>query len=176
MLTLRPYECEDAQMVASWVTDEKSFYQWCGGRLGDYPLSPAQLNASYHEFAAVPFFKVYVAQEDREPVGQFALRMVDFDRQDYRLCYVLVAPQKRNQGYGRKMLMLALDEAFRRLGAEKMTLAVFDNNPAAKRCYESLGFRDSGEALARKILGETWCALQYFMNHEDWKNDFLSVR
>ena len=39
MIRLRPYKQEDAEIILSWCTDEKSFYKWTAGVLGDYPIT-----------------------------------------------------------------------------------------------------------------------------------------
>ena len=42
--------------------------------------------------------------------------------------------------------MLALRHAFEVMHAARVTLGVFDNNPAAYGCYKAVGFREAPEA------------------------------
>ena len=39
MLRLRPYRIEDADTIISWGKDEKAFYQWSAGVMGEYPIT-----------------------------------------------------------------------------------------------------------------------------------------
>ncbi|MDE6936388.1 MAG: GNAT family N-acetyltransferase, partial [Oscillospiraceae bacterium] len=72
--------------------------------------------------------------------------------------FVSVDGRRRGRGYGRELICLAARFAFQCAGAKKITLVVFDNNLAARRCYESCGFRpaetqDGGEFAC---MGEVW--------------------
>ncbi len=42
MIRLRPYKEKDTETILSWVKDEKSFYRWTAGILGEYPLTVEQ--------------------------------------------------------------------------------------------------------------------------------------
>ena len=63
---------------------------------------------------------------------------------------------------GREMLKLALRYAFDILHVDKVTLGVFENNPAAYRCYTSVGFQDvtPEDAEYYHVLGEDWKCLE----------------
>ena len=47
MLTFRPYKNCDAEAIATWITDEKMFYQWSADIIGKYPMAPEHLNEHY---------------------------------------------------------------------------------------------------------------------------------
>lgn len=44
MLRLRPYNKSDAEIIMSWIKDERAFYKWTAGVLGEYPISEEQFN------------------------------------------------------------------------------------------------------------------------------------
>ena len=52
-------------------------------------------------------------------------------------------------------LNLAIQKAKNVFGAKKITLGVFDNNPSALHCYESVGFQVIGTD-SYLIDGEEW--------------------
>ena len=54
------------------------------------------------------------------------------------------------------MLLLARKYAFEILGAKRLTLGVFDNNPGAYYCYKAAGFKEMGKEITMEILGEQW--------------------
>lgn len=56
---------------------------------------------------------------------------------------VMLLPEYRGQGTGKKMLLEAMDRG-RRLGAKDFTLEVRKSNKTAIKLYESLGFESAG--------------------------------
>ena len=61
-----------------------------------------------------------------------------------RFGFVIVDPNIRGKGCGREMLRLGISYVKENLTATRIDLGVFENNPKAKRCYESVGFKDYG--------------------------------
>lgn len=55
----------------------------------------------------------------------------------------------------KQMQQLAIKKAQQEFGAKKITLGVFDNNPSALHCYESVGFAVTGTD-SYEIDGEEW--------------------
>ena len=39
MLRLRPFRKNDAKTIITWTSEEKEFYKWSAGILGEYPVS-----------------------------------------------------------------------------------------------------------------------------------------
>lgn len=148
---LRPYQSEDAEKILSWCSDEKAFYKWTAGVLGEYPLSAEAFNK-------VQGLTAFTALEDGEPVGFFTVRKPGESDDVLRFGFVIVDPQKRGKGYGKAMLQAGLKYAREARNAVKVTLGVFENNPSAYHCYHAVGFRDV--ILPKKetyeVLGQTW--------------------
>jgi len=155
MLRLRPYNIKDSETILSWAKDEKTFYQWTAGVLGEYPLSTVQFNAVSER---MPF----TAIDDNEIAGFFIMRRPTESFDVLRFGFVIVDPGKRSQGYGKKMLQLGLIYAKEIFAAKKVTLGVFRNNKPAYFCYKSLGFKESELEKKEKyhILGEEWDCLE----------------
>ena len=57
----------DAETIMSWIKDEKAFYKWTAGVLGDYPISAEQ-------FHTVSNLMAFTAIDDNEIVGFFTMR------------------------------------------------------------------------------------------------------
>ena len=151
MLRLRPYGDEDAKIILSWPIEEKRFYQWTAGILGEYPLTLEKLSG-------LSGLMRFVLLDETEVSGFFTLRNPKETPDEVRFGFVIVDPKKRGQGYGKEMLRLGLVFARDVYRAEKATLGVFENNEAAWRCYRAAGFRDTpGEALkSYAVMGEAW--------------------
>ena len=64
MLRLRPYNSNEAEKILSWSKDERAFYKWSAGVLGNYPLSIEQ-------FSTVTNLMPFTAIDDDEIVGFF---------------------------------------------------------------------------------------------------------
>ncbi len=151
ILQLRSYQSCDAAAVLSWSQDERSFYQWTAGVMGDYPLREEQ-------FGFVEKLKPFVAYDETGPVGFLTLRQPGESTDELRMGFVIIAPEKRGKGYGKELVRLGVREAFSQNGIKKVSLGVFDNNPAAYACYRAVGFVDvTAEPLETySVLGEQW--------------------
>lgn len=135
MLRLRPYKKDDAETILSWIKDEKAFYKWTAGILGEYPISVEQFNA-------VSNLMAFTAIDDNEIIGFFTMRRPNEFFEELRFGFVIVDSEKRGQGYGKKMLELGLKYAKEIFGANKVSLGVFENNKSAYFCYKATGFED----------------------------------
>ena len=152
MLRLRPYKKEDADTIISWSQDERGFYQWSAGVMGDYPITQK-------EFEFVDSLMAFTAFEEEKKIGFFTLRNPGDNMYELRIGFVILNPEERGQGKGKEMLKLALKYAFEIYGADRVSLGVFENNKPAYYCYKAVGFEDA-------ILDETET---YQVHYEEWK-------
>ncbi|QNL44482.1 GNAT family N-acetyltransferase [Oscillibacter hominis] len=149
MLGLRPYQIGDAAYVAGWVRDRRTLLLWSGRRFADeeLPLKPERFHGQYLARAAEPLWPMTAFDETGTPVGHLNLRWPDAsDRRTVRIGFVIVDDALRGRGVGREMVSMACRYALDYLRAERVTLGVFADNPAALRCYESIGFERVGES------------------------------
>ncbi len=158
MICLRPYQASDAGVIVSWFRDEIAFRKWCGTKYETFPITAKDMNRHYVELSALGGFFPMTAVEGTQIVGHLILRCTDEKRSIIRFGYVVVDEKKRGMGYGKKMLTLAAEYARVRLGAEKITLGVFENNESALRCYRAVGFCPAEAEPKRtvRILDEDW--------------------
>ena len=150
-MTLRPFNINDAPTILSWCKDKHAFRLWSADRYKDYPAKPEEMMEQYNSNNMYPLTAVV----DNLIIGHILLRYPSEDKTVIRFGFVIVDDSKRGKGYGKQMLRLAIDYAKRELGAQKITLGVFDNNPSAIHCYESVGFVVIGTD-AYQIDGEEW--------------------
>ena len=158
MLRLRQYKKDDAETILSWIKDEKAFYKWTAGILGEYPISVEQFNA-------VSNLMAFTAIDDNEIIGFFTMRRPNEFFEELRFGFVIVDSEKRGQGYGKKMLELGLKYAKEIFGANKVSLGVFENNKSAYFCYKATGFEDVSQDEIEKytVMGEEWNCLELEM-------------
>lgn len=155
MIRLRPYKESDAHIILSWCKDEKAFYKWTAGILGEYPITEEQ-------FQSVNLVMAFTAIDDNDIVGFFTMRNPGESFDELRFGFVTVDIQKRGKGYGKAMLQLGLKYAKEIYGAKKVSLGVFENNEPAYYCYKAVGFSDVelDEIEKYYVLGEEWNCLE----------------
>jgi RimJ/RimL family protein N-acetyltransferase len=70
---------------------------------------------------------------------------------------VIGEPDARGRGYGTEAMRLLVDYAFTAAGMHSVMLQVYEFNPAARRCYEKVGFREIGRRReSRWFNGRFW--------------------
>ncbi len=157
-MRLRPYKDCDAKYIAGWITSEKMFYQWSAGKYENYPVTAQAIITFYDGQKENDGFYEMTAEEGNEVVGHLIMRFVDEEKKILRFGFVVVDNTRRGMGYGKKMLRLALKFAFEILCVDKVTIGVFENNPAAYHCYRCAGFCEAEPAQTEiyPIMGEEW--------------------
>ena len=166
-IKLRPYKAIDANVIAGWIKDERALRMWSSDRFGEYPITAKDINYKYLECNGDCIepdnFYPLVATENGKPTGHLIMRYTDEDT--IRFGFVIVDDSIRNQGYGKRMLKLAIEYAFSILGAKRITLGVFDNNPGAYYCYKAVGFEEieTGKDISFEMFGETWKIIEMDM-------------
>ena len=100
-MEIRPFKSSDAKIILSWCDNEKAFYEWSAGILGDYPITAKQ-------FGFVESLTAFTAFENNEIIGFFTLRKPNESIDELRIGFVIIDPKKRKMGFGKKMLNPAL--------------------------------------------------------------------
>lgn len=171
-LKLRPYKPRDAEVIVTWIKDERALRKWSSDRYGEYPITAEDINYKYLECngdceEADNFYPMTAADENG-PVGHLILRYTNAEKTTIRLGFIIVDDRKRGMGYGKRMIQMAIHYAFDMLKAEKITLGVFDNNSAAYDCYKAAGFQEipMEQELVFETLGEKWNCIELEINKE----------
>ena len=168
MLRLRKYKACDAQVITKWLKNEYAFRQWSADRYESYPITSDDMNHYYAQYSSGELYKL-TAVDNNEIIGHLTIRFTDDEKKIARLGFVIVDDSKRGKGYGKQLVSSALDYAFDKLKADKVTLGVFENNKPAIHCYLSCGF----EIVAREktesyqCLGEIWNCIEMEIERYD---------
>lgn len=139
----------DFDELRCWCSDERIHALWCAGRF-PFPLEREGFEKALSAMNDAP----YTALDDSGvPVGFFCLSF----NSETMLKFVLVKPDARGQGVGRKMIRLAADTAFENPEVRIVRLNVFSVNVPAERCYLSAGFAvESVTPEAFRYKDEVW--------------------
>ena len=174
MIRLRPYKPCDAANIAAWCQDKKTYETWGGDLLGAFPLSAEDINAVYLDqnglCAEEDNFYPMTALDDDEMAGSFIIRYIHGDRRILRFGWVIVDSAKRGEKIGQRMLTAGLKYAFEILGAEQVTIGVFENNIAGYKCYKAVGFHKPSDLpdSFKEVDGETWKVVELAIRKEDY--------
>lgn len=159
MLNLRPYKDCDAQIITSWLTDEESLYQWSADQYNRFPITAEDMNGYYSRFNFADNVWGFTAFDETGIIGHLTMRYPDANRNAIRLGFVIVAPDRRGCGYGKELVNTSIRYIREFLNVDKVTLGVFENNPSARHCYESCGFKRIGEE-SYIIRDEVWKSIE----------------
>lgn len=140
-MKLRPFSIEDAPVILSWIKNKTDFRKWSADRYSSYPPKPEDMLAQYANDNIFPFTAI---DDAGKVIGHIILRYPDSSKTVIRLGFIIIDNQLRGKGYGKQMLELAIQKAQCDYKVQKITLGVFDYNPSAIRCYESVGFTVTG--------------------------------
>ena len=151
-MDLRLFTISDALTIFSWIKDKTAFRKWSADRYPVFPPEPEDMVAQY---AADNIFPFTAVDSEGNIVGHIMLRYPEPSKAVIRFGFVILDDRLRGKGYGKQMLQLAILKAKQDFGAQKITLGVFDNNPSALHCYESVGFVVTGTDTY-VIDGEEW--------------------
>ncbi len=161
-LTLRPYKPSDAAVITSWLKSEYLMRQWCADRYEHYPVSPEDMNTYYERNIDGQHSRALTMTDDNDIVGYITLRTPVDNPIEQRLGFVIVDDSKRGCGLGKALVTMAVEYAFKELGATKVSLGVFENNPSAIHCYVAAGFHRVSLPKTEnyECLGETWNCIE----------------
>ena len=139
---LRPLSLNDVNSnYLSWLQDPEVM---SGIATKDYTL--AKLN----EYVSnrlndynVHFFAI-ICNVSNIHIGNIKLDFYDNDANTIELGLLIGNKNYWGKGIGKQVCKLILEYAFNVLNIRKIYLAVYENNPGAKRLYEKLGFKIEG--------------------------------
>ena len=167
-LTLRSYQPSDAAVITSWLKSEYFMRQWCADRYERYPVTPEDMKTYHERNIDGQHSRALTMTDGDEIVGYITLRTQADNPTEQRLVFVIVDDSKRGRGLGKALVSMAVKYAFETLGATKVLLGVFENNPSAIHCYETAGFHRVSlpKTESYECLGETWNCIEMEQHKE----------
>ncbi|MBO4360606.1 MAG: GNAT family N-acetyltransferase [Eubacteriaceae bacterium] len=143
-LYIREFRPEDEAVILSWIGNDDEQRMWSADRYSTFPPMPGDMSALYRESVEAGGFFPYCLTDGERVLGHFILRYPTEDTSLLRVGFVIIDPSLRGQGIGKLLIEKAKEEAAG-MGAKKLSLGVFTDNPAAYHCYLSCGFAVTGE-------------------------------
>jgi GNAT superfamily N-acetyltransferase len=127
------------------------------GMDGGAPLAIDEAERLFARIQRYPCYEIYVAERNLDPVGTFALLVMDNlgnrGRPSGIIEDVAVRPTEQRLGIGQRMIEFALSRC-RELGCYKLALSTNLRRTSAHRFYESLGFERHGYSYVIDLAAE----------------------
>jgi ribosomal protein S18 acetylase RimI-like enzyme len=143
VLTRRPIEAADAATIIGWFPDRQGAVFW-GGAKAPEPLTPEWL---IEQFDAASYW--VWTEAAGVPAGVFGLVLPETKRA--HLTRFGLGPAWRGRGFGRQAIGEIIAVAHDH-GMTHLSLHVYESNQAAKRLYDTLGFK----IVERKLPVTEW--------------------
>ena len=152
-MIIRTFKKEDAPIILRWIKNKTDLRKWSADRYRDYPATPDEMAQLYAPDNMTP---LTAEDENGNIIAHISIRIPDTTKpQAVRLGFVIVDESLRGKGYGKELIRQTIEYARKNLNATSISLGVFNNNPPALHCYESVGFRKIG-LETYNIDGDTW--------------------
>jgi diamine N-acetyltransferase len=156
LVALGPLCREHLALYLRWINDFETT-RMLG--LAPRPMTLEQ-ETEWYEDAAVSEerigFTIYERATGR-PIGNCGLAAIDLANRRTTVGIMIGEPEARGRGFGTEAMRLLLDYAFAVLGLHSAMLTVYEYNPAARRSYEKVGFREIGRRRECR-----WCNGRYW--------------
>ena len=164
-MVLRKYEAQDSKIICSWIKNAKQLYQWSADRIGRFPLSGNELNEYYGSMNGTQSIIPLCAIDGHTVLGHLFIRYPNKDDKTIvRFGFIILSPESRGKGSGKKMVELAIEYAKTVLHASKITLGVFTNNERARHCYEATGFQPTEKVITYMMPDCAWECIEMELN------------
>lgn len=138
-MDVKPFlECYAAAIV-EWPLNVSEARFW-GGQGVSFPVLPERIFRWHRDESVYPF----VGEVNNELVAYGEL-WVDEDEREIELARIIVNPNCRNQGLGKK-IVAALVERAATFGLDDVFIRVMPDNVRAIRCYLASGFERVAES------------------------------
>jgi ribosomal protein S18 acetylase RimI-like enzyme len=136
--SLRGFRESDAPEVARWPSSLDEVRRWAGSDPG-WPVDVSVFGRWHADLDVRP----YIICDGEEPIG-YGEVWVDEPEQEVELARIIVSPDQRGRGVGRRLVGLLLDRAAL-AGLPDAFVRVVPENGAAIGCYRAAGFSPVSE-------------------------------
>jgi RimJ/RimL family protein N-acetyltransferase len=154
---LRPLTEEDASDIyLKWLNDPAVSR---GLASGYFPTTMQDL-VHYVNVALSDQNTIFFAiceKESNAHIGNLKVDRIDWMARTCELGLIIGEESARGRGLGFESMQLVIEHVFNELNLNKITLAVFENNPSALKLYQKLGFQVEGRFVKHVFKeGQLW--------------------
>jgi RimJ/RimL family protein N-acetyltransferase len=170
-LALRPFEIDDAPVIARASREEPEMSFNARGRMPLSPLSVEAWIANQGGHAPPGAINLAVAlRETGELIGEANLVAIDWIARTAETAAWIYQPRHRGGGLGTEMKHLLLEYAFDRLGFHQVRSYVYDINPRSAAAVRKQGYRNAGRQAWVSVKGASFVGWQTFdLLADEWR-------
>ncbi|NOJ14794.1 GNAT family N-acetyltransferase [Vibrio splendidus] len=165
-MEINRFKASDADEIVTWFTSLEDYVLW-GGRTFGWPLEATSIiersqepHVELYTFSASKSYFESNTESNAKSNTDDLLGFMEFQRMsdnELRFCRVAIHPNQRGKGLGQSMIESALEAAKEIPDVTTISLAVFQQNIGAKRCYDKAGFQVvDKEPSVKEFNGKTW--------------------
>jgi RimJ/RimL family protein N-acetyltransferase len=172
-IVLRSFTENDFKSIIDWVKTPREMAIWSATNF-TFPLDKKQLAKHLDRILANNSNRLAfqaIERESNESIGHIELVRIDRVSRKASLAFVLIAPHRRRQGLGKKMIATTINYCFQTMNLQKVDLFVLQDNLAAICCYQKVGFQIEATIENKLIInGENKALYLMEIEREDCKN------
>ncbi len=158
---LRPIEIDDLNSLYEWENDTENWHT--SNNLNPHSrffLEQYILNAQNNIYEDKQL-RLVIVTNDKEQIG--IIDLFEFDPHHKRAAIgIILAPNRRKQGYGSEALELLIEYADKALNLKQLYCGVGVGNSHSVKLFENKGFTITGTRKAWRLHEGNW-ADEYFM-------------
>lgn len=139
-IELKLIEKEDLHLVVEWRNSAyEEFYE--------YPLSNSGQDIWFEKHVRSNDFLFIIYERPNNKIGMVGLSNIDNRNRNAEFGRFVIDEKFRGKGYGKEVLMLILDYAFKHLNLNKVYLDTFEYSTKVINLYKKVGFKQEGIKL-----------------------------
>lgn len=138
---IRAAELEDGRLISVWLNDREvnSYLDII------YPVSKRDADSFLLEGDNDSSKRLFIIDnEDRKPIGIIILSNIKWEYRNCEIGIVIYDKNFRNKGYGRDALKTTIQFVFEEMNMHLLYLKAAEDNNAALKLYDELGFEREG--------------------------------
>ena len=165
IFTFRPAHKSDLIKILGFTLDEKELFYFFPS--ASYPLTLGQLENQINER-----HDSTIMLEKKMIVGFANFYNVE-NRNIAFIGNVIIKPEKRRQGLGKKLMLLMINDGFKQLNLKEVHLSCYNNNTSALLFYKNLGFKPYAIETRQDFNNQPAALIHLKIKQIDWINSLL---
>lgn len=174
MIKLEYFTCEDFENLLNWIQNEELLLHWAGTQFR-FPLTKRKLEwyikdtNEFHISSTLVYKAVDLTQG--KTVGHISLTSINRTNRSARITRVFVSETERGKGVAEQMVRELMKIGFDQLNLHRISLGVYDDNPAAITCYKKCGFQVDGILRDIQKYGDNyWSLMEMSILEGEWQS------
>ncbi len=172
MIRLVPFAAEDFSELIHWIDNEQLMHKWAGS-LFSFPLTEKSLDWYVNNTNMPGKSDAYVfrvTDDEGQSIGHISLGGISWKNRSGRITRVFISKDQMGKGYCKLMVQAVCIIAFRELDLHRLSLGVYEDNAAALKCYQAVGFIQEGLHRDVFLFEENyWSMIEMGLLQHEWK-------